>query len=82
MISGALLDFLAVRTKARPALDEDLFGSGLVSSMFVMELVVHLEQSYDIAIVGTDLVMENFRTVAKMTELVLRLRGTASTRDA
>jgi methoxymalonate biosynthesis acyl carrier protein len=81
-VHAALLDFLTARTKATPAPEEDLFGAGLVSSMFVMELVVHLEQTYAIAIVGNDLTMDNFRTVAKMAELVLRLREPAPAHDA
>jgi methoxymalonate biosynthesis acyl carrier protein len=74
VIERELLAFLETRLRASAALDEDLFGTGLVSSMFVMELVVHLEQEYEIAIVGADLKMENFRTVSAMTKLILRLR--------
>jgi methoxymalonate biosynthesis acyl carrier protein len=77
-IEYALLDFLAERIKTEVAADQDLFSSGLVSSMFAMQLVVHLEESYDIAIIGPDLRLDNFRTVQKMTALVQRLRDTAS----
>jgi methoxymalonate biosynthesis acyl carrier protein len=42
--------------------------------MFAMHLVVHLEESYDIAIVGPELKLDNFRTVQAMAQLVLRLR--------
>jgi methoxymalonate biosynthesis acyl carrier protein len=45
--------------------------------MFAMELVVHLEASHDIAIIGPELKLDNFRTVQAMTSLVLRLRGAA-----
>jgi methoxymalonate biosynthesis acyl carrier protein len=73
-IEEALLAFLADQIKTSVAADQDLFGSGLVSSMFAMQLVVHLEETYDIAIVGSELKLDNFRTVHRMTELVLRLR--------
>ncbi len=73
-IEKALLTFLEGRVKASVAPDQDLFGSGLVNSMFAMELVVHLEEAYDIAIVGPEVKLDNFRTVQRMTELVLRLR--------
>jgi methoxymalonate biosynthesis acyl carrier protein len=73
-IEKALLTFLEGRIKTSVAPDQDLFGSGLVTSMFAMELVVHLEEAYDIAIVGPELKLDNFRTVQRMTELVLRLR--------
>lgn len=77
-IEQALLGFLAERVKNSVAPDQDLFKSGLVSSMFAMQLVVHLEESYDIAIVGPELKLDNFRTVQAMTRLVLRLRDTGN----
>ncbi|WP_409180795.1 acyl carrier protein [Amycolatopsis sp. VS8301801F10] len=69
-----LLGFLSERIKTDVETDQDLFASGVVSSMFAMQLVVHLESTYGIAIVGPDLKLDNFRTVAAMTELVLRLQ--------
>ncbi|EID52797.1 acyl carrier protein [Saccharomonospora xinjiangensis] len=73
-IEAALLDLLEGRTKTKLDRDQELFSSGLVSSMFAMELIVHLEQNYGISITGPDLKLDNFQTVAKMTDLVLRLR--------
>ena len=73
-IEEALLSFLAERIKSSIAPDQDLFKSGLVSSMFAMQLVVHLEERYDIAIIGPELTLDNFRTVQAMAKLVLRLR--------
>jgi methoxymalonate biosynthesis acyl carrier protein len=78
-VEEALLSFLTERVKAEVAPDQDLFASGLVSSMFAMQLVVHLEESYDIAIIGPELKLDNFRTVQAMTGLVLRLRAAAET---
>ena len=72
-IQEALGRFLADSVKTTVAVDQDLFKSGLVSSMFAMQLVVHLEEAYDIAIVGPDLKLDSFRTINAMTELVLRL---------
>ncbi|OQO89716.1 acyl carrier protein [Saccharomonospora piscinae] len=73
-IEAALLELLEARTKTDLTPDQELFASGLVSSMFAMELIVHLEQTYQLSITGPDLKLDNFRTVAKMTALVLRLR--------
>jgi methoxymalonate biosynthesis acyl carrier protein len=73
-IEQALLSFLTERIKNSVSVDQDLFRSGLVSSMFAMQLVVHLEEAYDIAIIGPELKLDNFRTVQAMTQLVLRLR--------
>ena len=76
-VESALTEFLAdkIKTDVRP--DQDLFGAGLVSSMFAMQLVVHLESTYDVAIIGPELKLDNFRTVGAMAELVLRLRDGA-----
>lgn len=70
-----LLEFLERRTKRSWTADEDLFDSGVVSSLFSLELVMHLENTFGVTIDGDDLTIGNFRTVALMTALVLRLRG-------
>jgi methoxymalonate biosynthesis acyl carrier protein len=75
-IEQALHEYLRNRLKTEIEPDLDLFGSGLVTSMFAMELVVHLEQAFDIAIVGRDLRLDNFRSVNTMTALVQRLQST------
>lgn len=81
-VEEALTAFLAERIKTEVASDQDLFASGLASSMFAMQLVVHLEETYDIAIIGPELKLDNFRTVQAMTALVQRLRdGAEAARD-
>ena len=39
-----LVEFVSKSTKTEVAPDLDIFASGLVSSLFAMELVVHLER--------------------------------------
>ena len=70
-----LTSFLEQRTKHTVAADVDLFATGLVSSLFALELVMHLEQSFGVTVAGPDLTLDNFRTVEAMTSLVLRLGG-------
>lgn len=77
-IAQGLQSFLEVRLKTLVPPGEDLFGKGLVTSMFAMELVVHLEQTFAVTIVGPDLRLDNFRSVDAMTELVLRLQADSS----
>jgi methoxymalonate biosynthesis acyl carrier protein len=72
-IRANLVEFLEKRTRQAVALDLDLFGSGLVSSLFALELLVHLEGSFGITVGGPDLTLDNFRTVHAMTALVQRL---------
>jgi methoxymalonate biosynthesis acyl carrier protein len=70
-----LTEFVRRRTRTAIGADGDLFGSGLVSSLFALELVVHLENTFGVQVAGPELRMDNFRTVAAMTSLVGRLRG-------
>jgi methoxymalonate biosynthesis acyl carrier protein len=74
-IEGNILAFVEGRTKTRLAPDVDLFASGLVSSLFALELLVHLEQAFGISVESGDLKLDNFRTVDAMAALVRRLRG-------
>lgn len=43
--------------------DEDLLTSGLLDSMALIRLVAAIEQSFDLKIPPTDLVIENFISV-------------------
>ncbi|MEU9076320.1 acyl carrier protein [Kitasatospora sp. NPDC004745] len=52
--------------------DEDIFERGLVRSMFVMQLVLFVEQEFGISVTGDDLQFDNFRTVERIDELVTR----------
>jgi methoxymalonate biosynthesis acyl carrier protein len=73
-VQADLTRFLRARTRRSFDLDTDLFAAGGLSSLFAMQLVVHLEQTYGIAIRGNDLRLDNFRTVGAMCALVARLR--------
>ncbi len=77
-VQRRIQDYLEERIKTNVVVDKDLFESGLVNSMFAMELIVHLEQAFGIAIVGEDLKLDNFRTVERMTSLVHRLRDASA----
>ncbi|MGX7827870.1 acyl carrier protein [Actinokineospora sp. 24-640] len=72
-ISAELLAFLSRRLRTDVGPGQDLFGTGLVTSLFALELVVHLEQTFRIAVEGPELTLANFRTVDAMTRMVLRL---------
>jgi methoxymalonate biosynthesis acyl carrier protein len=73
-IEKSLLRYLESRTKTVWDRDRDLFNTSGLSSLFAMELVVYLEKSFDVVIMGSDLRLDNFRTVRAMTALVRRLR--------
>ncbi|WP_063747235.1 phosphopantetheine-binding protein [Saccharothrix sp. NRRL B-16314] len=75
VVAGKITAYLEAKAKAPVAHDEDLADSGLLTSMVAMEIVVFLESTFGIAVVGGDLKMRNFRTVDDMVALVARLRG-------
>ncbi|WP_051407323.1 acyl carrier protein [Nocardia sp. CNY236] len=74
-IQEDVLRFLETQTKRSWDPHADLFAAGGLSSLFAMQLVVFLEQTYAIAIRGKDLRLDNFRTVVNMVALVERLGG-------
>jgi methoxymalonate biosynthesis acyl carrier protein len=72
-----VLSLLRARLRTPVTVEQDLFADGVITSMFAMELVVQLEESFAVAIVGPDLKLANFRSVAAMADLVRRLRSGA-----
>ncbi len=81
-IEQAITAFISGRIKAEVPVDQDLFESGLVSSLFAMELVVHLEREFSVQIPGDLLRRDSFRTVRSMTALVRQLTGDEQPADA
>jgi methoxymalonate biosynthesis acyl carrier protein len=72
-----LTGFLSGWLKSPVAADTDIFATGLVSSLFALELVLHLENAFGVEVQGPELKLDNFRTVEAMTALVVRLSGAA-----
>ena len=54
---------------------EDIFATGYVNSMFAMQLVQFVEQTFGIAIESDDLEIDNFRSVDAIGALVERKQG-------
>lgn len=73
-IRANVAEFVERRTGRPVTADLDLFASGLVSSLFALELVVHVETAFGVAVDGSELKLDNFRTVESIAGLVLRLR--------
>ncbi len=70
-VQGPILDFLAVRFPAATIdPDDDIFSLGFVNSLFAMELVMFLEQTFGFTAASDELRLENFRSVSAMTALV------------
>jgi acyl carrier protein len=52
--------------------DEDLFASGLVNSLFAMQLVLFVEKEFSIKVDNEDLDLDNFRSVSAITGFIQR----------
>jgi methoxymalonate biosynthesis acyl carrier protein len=52
--------------------NEDIFALGFVNSMFAMQLVLFIEQQFQVTIDNEDLDLDNFKTIDAMTLLVER----------
>jgi methoxymalonate biosynthesis acyl carrier protein len=74
-ICSDLQEFLTKKIGAAPEVEKDLFSSGLITSLFALELVTYIEKTYDIEINGVDLKLNNFRTINAMIDLVRRIRA-------
>ena len=57
--------------------DEDIFSLGFVNSLFAMQLVMFVEQTFQIAIADEDLNIDNFRTINALADLIQRKTAVA-----
>jgi methoxymalonate biosynthesis acyl carrier protein len=52
--------------------DDNLFESGIVNSLFAVQLMTYLEKSFNIEVTMDDLSMENFESITSTSAFVLR----------
>ena len=57
------------------AWDRDFIEEGVFDSLEIMMMVERLEQSYGCSIKGTEIVPENFASIAAIQEMVVRNGG-------
>jgi methoxymalonate biosynthesis acyl carrier protein len=62
--------------------DDHLFESGLVNSLFAVQLMTFLEKNFVIEIGIDDLDMQNFKSVNATTAFVMRKKGWATVEAA
>ncbi|PZS35294.1 MAG: D-alanyl carrier protein [Pseudonocardiales bacterium] len=58
--------------------DLDLFASGLVNSLFIVQLVMWIERTFDIPAENKDLDLVNFRSVSAVMLFVDRKRAVSN----
>ena len=52
--------------------DDDIFSLGFVNSLFAMQLVMFVEKEFQLKVHDDDLLIDNFRTVNAVMDLVQR----------
>jgi methoxymalonate biosynthesis acyl carrier protein len=68
--------FMAVHFKTHSfGDDEDIFSLGFVNSLFAMQLVMFVEKEFQLKVQDDDLLIDNFRTVNAVLDLVQRRRS-------
>lgn len=56
--------------------DQDIFALGLANSLFALELVMFVEQTFGFTVPGDELRIDSFRTVDSIVALVERRTAT------
>jgi acyl carrier protein len=57
--------------------EEDLFASGLVNSLFAVQLVMWVERTYGLHVASEDLTVASFRSISAIAEFVQRKKALA-----
>lgn len=72
-ISDQVRRFILTFARRRDLTDEtDIFETGLITSMFAMQLLMFIEKTFGITIDNEDLTINNFNTVKHITDLLKR----------
>ena len=71
-IKEATKSFLAQFINVDADDDEDLFASGLVNSLFAMQLVLFVEKEFAVKVENEDLDYDNFRTLNAIVGFIQR----------
>ena len=76
-IKSTIKEFLQQRigTEIGFSDEDDIFQLGLVNSLFALELVVFLENTYNIIIENEDLKLEHFSTINNLSDFISRKKG-------
>ena len=75
-IKMRIKDFLFRFVRKRNLQDsDDFFASGMVNSLFAMQLVLFVEKEFGIKVQSEDLDLKNFRTVEAISGFVQKKRA-------
>jgi acyl carrier protein len=58
-----------------PSAQTDLIDAGLLDSLVLVELLVHLEEAFGVDVMASDFDLEDLRTVSSIGRLITRMRA-------
>lgn len=75
-IAGYIADNILFSKHGYPFSEEDSFlENGIIDSMNILELVMFVEETYNIHVPDSDLVPENFDSVAKLARFIRQMQA-------
>ncbi|MFG1840360.1 acyl carrier protein [Micromonospora sp. NPDC049175] len=77
-VAATIRAFLAEVVGDAPAPDEDIFARGTVTSLFALQLIAFVENTFGIEVEPEDLDFANFRTIDAVTAFVGGKRAAAN----
>jgi len=81
-LAGAVRQLIADKLAVEVASDDtDLLAEGVLDSVTLVQLIMHLEQTFDIRIDLADLEIDDLRSVRSIASLVGKLRGSQLAND-
>ncbi|HXE04704.1 MAG TPA: acyl carrier protein, partial [Bryobacteraceae bacterium] len=81
-LAGTVRQLIADRLAVEVASDDtDLLTDGVLDSVTLVQLIMHLEQTFDIRVELADLEIDDLRSVRSITVLVEKLRESQHAND-
>ena len=71
-ISALFLRHLSIEV---PSEDADLLDTGVLDSLTLVQLLLHIEEDFGVQISVEDVQIDNFRSLSRITELILSYNG-------
>ena len=77
-IEASILDFIhgeLVAADVRIQAEDDLLSGEVLDSLAILRLATYVDEEFKIGMQPSDFLIENFQSVAVLTQFVLRSRG-------
>ncbi|RII13767.1 D-alanine--poly(phosphoribitol) ligase subunit 2 [Streptomyces sp. YIM 130001] len=75
LITERITGFLTASLRVSVGPDDDYFAQGLANSLFSLELVTFVEDTFGLTVEVEDLNLDSFRTARRVTDFVLSKAG-------